>query len=163
MLAAACGALAVCAHVSLAFQDSGIKMLFLLVPAWAGLALIYYLYQREFFLAACAVGMSILGLWFVRYGGARREALLTLAGIAVVCAAALWLKKTGGAVSRPDGSQVQFVSKAASYPLVLVSCLASLVAVSAAMVLGSTAAYYLIFVMVAWLFALLVYYTVKLM
>lgn len=163
VLSAACGALAVCAHVSLAFQDAGMKMLFLLVPAWAGLALIYYLYQREFFLAACAVGMSILGLWFVRYGGARREALLTLAGIAVVCAAVLWLKKTGGAVSRPDGTQVHLLSKTASYPLVLVSCLASLAAVAAAMVLGGTAAYYLIFVMVAWLFALLVYYTVKLM
>ena len=31
------------------------------------------------------------------------------------------------------------------------------------MVLGSTAAFYLIFVMVAWLFALFVYFTVKLM
>ena len=34
---------------------------------------------------------------------------------------------------------------------------------AAAMALGSFVAYYLIFLMVAWLFAMLVYYTVKLM
>ena len=33
----------------------------------------------------------------------------------------------------------------------------------AAMVLGSAVAYYLIFLMMAWMFALFVYYTVKLM
>ena len=38
-----------------------------------------------------------------------------------------------------------------------------LAAVAAGLLIGGTAAYYLIFVMVAWLFALLVYYTVKLM
>ena len=44
-----------------------------------------------------------------------------------------------------------------------VCCLGMLCAGLAALVLGSTVAYYLIFAMVAWLFALLVYYTVKMM
>ena len=47
--------------------------------------------------------------------------------------------------------------------MLLVPGLASLAAVVVAMVAGDMVAYYLMFVMVAWLFALFVYYTVKLM
>ena len=57
---------------------------------------------------------------------------------------------------------MRVLSKNAAYPIILVSCLASLAAVVVGLLASSTA-YYLIFVMVAWLFALLVYYTVKLM
>ena len=164
VLAIVFGALAICAHVAVSFQQSGVRMLFLLVPAWAGLALVYYLYHRDFFLAATAVGMSILGLWFVRYGAtATLEAASMMLGIVLVAAVALLLKKSGGLIHRTDGSTVRFLSKNASYPVILISCLASLAAVAAGFALGGTIAYYLIFVMVAWLFALLVYYTVKLM
>ena len=163
-LTLACGALAVCAHVAVAFQQSGMRMLFLLVPAWAGLALVYYLYHRDFFLSAVAVGLSILGLWLIRFGGGRPvEIALPLAGIILVGGIALWLKKNGGLVRRADGSLVRVLAKNTSYPVILFSCLASLAAVAAGLLIGGTAAYYLIFVMVAWLFALLVYYTVKLM
>lgn len=110
-----------------------------------------------------AVGLSILGLWCVRFGGALTlESGLVFVGILAVTAAALWLKKSGGTVKYGE-RELQFLSKNASYPVVLVSCLASLLALAAAMALGSFVAYYLIFLMVAWLFALLVYYTVKLM
>ena len=163
VLALAAAAVAVCAHVATAFGQPGMRMLFLLVPAWAGLALVYYLYHRDFFLAAAAVGMSILGLWFIRYGSsARLEIAFILVGIILVSAAALWLKKTDGVIRRADGSAVRILSKKASYPVILISCLASLAAMAAGL-LATGVAYYLIFVMVAWLFALLVYYTVKLM
>ena len=113
--------------------------------------------------SAVAVGLSILGLWCVRFGGALTlESGLVFVGILAVTAAALWLKKSGGTVKYGE-RELQFLSKNASYPVVLVSCLASLLALAAAMALGSFVAYYLIFLMVAWLFALLVYYTVKLM
>lgn len=163
VLALAFGAVAVCSHVAVSFQQSGMRMLFLLVPAWAGLALVYYLYHRDFFLSAAAVGMSILGLWFIRYGvSALPETVIILVGIVLVGAVALWLKKQGGVIHRADGSPVQILAKNAAYPVILVSCLASLAAVVVGLLASSTA-YYLIFVMVAWLFALLVYYTVKLM
>ena len=164
VLALVCGALATCAHIILVFQKPGVQMLFLMVPAWAGLALVYYLYQREFFLGAAASGMSVLGLWFVRYGGrVGLETVLTLVGILLVAAATLWLKKNNGVIHRTNGEEVRFLSKKASYPMILVSCLVGLVALLAAMILGANIAYYLMFAMVAWLFALLVYYTVKLM
>ena len=47
--------------------------------------------------------------------------------------------------------------------MLLATCGASLAAVIGAMAVGGSTAYYLIYVMVAWLFALFVYYTVKLM
>ena len=160
----ACWALAVCAYVTLAYQKSGVQMLFLLVPAWAGLALVYYLYQREFFLAASASGMAAVGLWFVRYGaGVGIEIALILVGIAAVGGVSIALKKSGGVICRADGSKVQVVPKDASYTAVLISCLAGLIVVAASVMVGANIAYYLLFAVVAWLFALLVYYTVKMM
>ena len=41
--------LLVCSHIILTFRDAGVRMLFWLVPAWAALVLVYYLYQRSFF------------------------------------------------------------------------------------------------------------------
>lgn len=161
VLALALAAVSVCAHVIVKFQGPGVSMLFWLVVAWAVLALVYYIYQREFFLAACACGMSALGLWFVRYGAAGRlESILLLAAIAAVTGVVLWLKKNDGVL--PVG-KAQFLPKKTSYTVPLVTCGASLAVLAGAMLLGGTAAYYLIFVMVAWLFALFVYYTVKLM
>lgn len=161
ILALALGALTICAHVTLTFHSAGVQMLFLLVPAWAGLALVYYLYHAEFFLSAAALGMSALGLWFVRTGS-MLEAALLLAGTAVITAAAFWLQNHHGSVRRANGETLQLLSAKTSYKLLLANCLGAVIALAAAMVLGSTAAYYLIFVLIAWLFALLVYYTVKL-
>ncbi len=157
----ALGAVAVCAHVAVKFQESGVSMLFWLVAAWAVLALVYYIYQREFFLAAAACGMSVLGQWFARYGAAGRlESGLLTAGIALVGLAALWLKKNDGVIPAPK--PIQFLPKGGSHGVLLVTCLASLAAMAAGLAVESLA-YYLIFAMAAWLFALFVYYTVKLM
>ncbi len=162
ILAIALAAVTVCAHVAIKFRGPGMSMLYWLVIAWAVLAMVFYIYQREFFLGACACGMSVLALWFVRYGvGGRPETILILAAIAVVTAAALWLKKSDGAL--PGKKPVQFLPQKTNYAVLLVTCLASLIVVVAAMLAGGAAAYYLMFVMVAWLFALFVYYTVKLM
>ncbi|MGE4276023.1 MAG: hypothetical protein AB7E30_02460 [Lawsonibacter sp.] len=162
VLGLVCFALAFCAYVTLAFQKDGIQMLFLLVPAWGGLALVYYLYQREFFLAAIASGMAGLGLWFVRSGG-NKEAVALLAGIALVAVIALWLRKNGGVVHRANGEAIHALAANTVYSVVFLSCLVGMATVIAAMFLGTDIAYYLIYVMVAWLFALLVYYTVKIM
>ena len=72
-------------------------MLFWLVPAWAALALVYYLYQREFFLSALVSGVGVLGLWFVRHAGA--SSFYTIGAVAVILVLAvmmLWLKGHGG-------------------------------------------------------------------
>ena len=43
------------------------------------------------------------------------------------------------------------------------SCVVSIIVMGLSVVVGATVAYYLIYAMIAWLFALLVYYTVKMM
>lgn len=162
ILTVALVAASVCVHVTIKFGRDGMSMLYWLVIAWAVLAMVFYIYQREFFLGASACGMSVLALWFVRYGAAGRpEALLLTAAILVVGLAALWLKKNDGALNGKN--ELRFLPKGSSYSVLLATCLASLAAVAAAMLAGGTAAYYLVYVMIAWLFALFVYYTVKLM
>ena len=162
LIAVAGGALAICSHVVLKYKSTGMSMLFWLVVAWAVLAVIYYIYQKEFFLSATATGMSVLALWFVRYAsGVSYEVALILVGIILVLAVTLFLKKKDGVL--PLKTPVQFLPAGCSYRVILASCLASIVVVVAALVAGATVAYYLIFVMLAWIFALFVYYTVKMM
>lgn len=159
--AIALGAVAVCAHVTVKYQSPGVNMLFWLVAAWAVLALVYYIYQREFFLSAAACGMSVLGLWFARYGASGRlEVVALLIAIAVVGIASLWLKKNDGAIPAPE--PIQFLPKESGCKVLLATCLASLAALAAGLAVESLANY-LIFAMGAWLFAMFVYYTVKLM
>ena len=161
-LAAVSAALYLCAQITLVFQESGIRMLFWLVPAWAALALVYYLYQREFFLSALVSGVGVLGLWFVRHAGA--SSFYTIGAVAVILVLAvmmLWLKGHGGSLF--SGEAGQLLPEEAGYPLMLLSCVISLAAIAIAAFVGGALSYYLLYAMVAWLFALLVYYTVKMM
>jgi len=69
-------ALAVCAVVIRVFDESGIRLLYVAVPAVAVLALIYYLYPREVFFAALLEGHNAKA---VKLGGV--ENLLAAAGL----------------------------------------------------------------------------------
>lgn len=163
VVTAVCGALLICAHITLVFKDSGMRMLFLLVPAWAALALVYYIYQREFFLSAITSGTAALGLWMVRAsGGGALYAAVAATGILAVALVAFRLKQGGGALS-VGGKKLEILPAGANYLLIFLSCLAGLAALVIALAAGAAAAYYLVYVMVAWLFVLLVYYTVKMM
>lgn len=161
-LTAVSAALLICAQITLGFQDSGVRMLFWLVPAWAALALVYYLYQREFFLSALVSGVGVLGLWFVRHAGA--SSFYTIGAVAVIVLLAgvmLWLKGHGGRIF--PGEAGQLLPAEAGYPLMLLSCVVSLASIVIAVFVGGALSFYLMYAMVAWLFALLVYYTVKMM
>ncbi len=148
-------------HVLLMFRKAGLHMLFFLMPCLGGLGLVYYLYQREMFLATAAAGAAGVGLWFIRFGG-RVEAVLcaVLIVLAAVCAVAL--KKRDGTVELA-GRKFQVLPRNASITPVLISCAVGAVAMAAAFLVKSNLSYYLMFAMAAWIFALLVYYTVKLM
>ena len=84
-------------------------------------------------------------------------------GAVLVALVTLGLKKSDGALMQAGGKKVQWAPQGISYALVLASCVLGVLVVIAAAALGSNAAYYLMFAMVAWLFALVVYYTVKMM
>lgn len=161
VLSIAAGMLLLCSHVILNFRDSGLRMLFWLVPAWAALALVYYLYQREFFFSALMSGVGVLGLWFVRHAGATSLYTIVTVVVIVLLAAGLFVMKQKSGMFALGKGKARLLPEEANYSLIFLSCLVSLVVIALAAFVGGSLAYYLLYAMVAWLFALLVYYTVK--
>lgn len=161
VLSIAAGVLLLCCHVILRFSDSGLRMLFWLVPAWAALALVYYLYQREFFFSALFSGLGVLGLWFVRHAGSASWYTILVVVVMVLLAAGMFLLSKKQGVLTLGKGKAHLLPAEANYSLVFLSCAISLVVIALAAFVGGSLAYYLLYAMVAWLFALLVYYTVK--
>lgn len=150
------------------FYRAAVQLLYTVVPAGAVLALVYYLYQKEFFLSACGVGAGLLGLWLVRKNIGTHDVIVNLYMVVAALALlaimllALKLKKGDGVLTIKD-KQYTLLPKQSNFLLVVVSCMVSLLALLAGLLLGGTVAFYLLFVLIVWLFVLLVYYTVKMM
>lgn len=158
-------ALAVCAVVIRIFDNSGVKFLYIAVPAAAVLALIYYLYQREFFCSAVLSALGLLGIKLLpRVKGASVLGYGYAAALAVILVAALvlfrMLQKNQGKLSL-KGKLTRVLPKNASYALLYVTCGVVAAVSVAAVVLGGLTVLY--GVLVAWLLILAVYYTVRLM
>lgn len=156
--------LAVCAVVISIYYDKGISFLYVAVPAVAVLALIYYLYQREFFFAATLSALGLAGVRIAPQTNNPRTAYGYLVVLAVVLvAAAVWfrvLQSRKGSMQLM-GKPVDVLPENANYALLYVTCALVAVVVIAALVLGALAVLY--GVLVAWLLILAVYYTVRLM
>lgn len=154
--------------VTYRFYDTGVQFLCGAVPAAAVLALVYYLYQHEFFAVTVLSALGILGLWLFRRAGGGHQILVYAyaAVLAVVLLAAVLLCRSlsaKGGVLTLSGKKLQIFPGNASYGMIYLTCAIVAAAVAAALVLGTAAAYYLMFALVAWLFIMAVYYTVKLM
>lgn len=150
-----------------AFHRAAVQMLCLVVPAGAVLVLVYYLYQREFFFSALGMGIGLLGLWLVRknVGHDLLVAVYVVVGAVVLAALlvlVLKLKKNQGVLC-VGGTNYAILPKKSNFVLVAMSCMVSLAAMVAGLLLGGTVAFYLLFVLLSWLCVLLVYYTVKMM
>ena len=158
-------ALALCAVVIRLFDASGIRFLYLAVPAAAVLALIYYLYQREFFFASLLCALGLLGIKVVSRTGI--SPMLSygyaLALAAVLVAALVFFRtlqnKQGKLAFR--GKLTRVLPKQVNYAMLYVTCGVVAAVVAAAMVLGPLTLLY--GVLVAWLLILAVYHTVRLM
>lgn len=154
--------LAVCGHVCSVYHDGGVRMLYLLVPVLGALGLCYYIFPRDFFLCALPAVLAALGLWFVRIGGVGGEVIAVMLICVAVLIAVLKLKKSDGMLTLA-GQSWRFIPEKTNYTVPLASAVIAVAVQAAAAVAGGTIAYYLIFAMSAWLFALLVYYTVKML
>ena len=157
--------LAVCAVVVRIFDVSGVKFLYIAVPVVAVLALIYYLYQREFFFSAVLSALGLLGIKMLpRMSGGSVMGYAYAVALAVILVAAAVLfrvmQKNQGVLT-VKGKPVQMLSKSANYALLYVTCALVAVVSIAAVMLGALALLY--GVLVAWLLILAVYYTVRLM
>lgn len=137
-----------------------------IVPALGILMLIFYLYQKEFFFSATVVGMGIMGLWILRnasrpaaYSGYMIMVLaLTLLGVVY----AKQMKRNEGKITI-GGKEIAILQPGAAYNAYYLTAAVTLVIMFAAMMFGASLAYYGIWVLVAWLFILAVFFTSKMM
>ena len=159
-------ALAVCSAVARWIPNgTGVRLLYVGVPVIAVLAMIYYLYQREFFLVALLSTAGLAGLWLnqrrdghpaVVYTG-----LIALGVILVACVVLAWRLQSNRGMVTLKGKQVQLLPKQANYVMIYVTCGLVAAVLAAGVVLGTMMILYA--VLVAWLLVMAVYYTVKLM
>ncbi len=160
--------LGICCGLIALLYAAAVELLCVVVPALGVLALVYYLYQKEFFLSCLCSGVGLLGLWVVRRGSSRMELGIKLAVVAgmvalvVALVLVLSLKKKGGALCAKSECGGWF-NKQTNYLPIILSCVFGLLALAACLAFGGTASFYLLFGLLAWLLVLLVYYTVKLM
>lgn len=160
------GALALGCLAAFRFKGAGIQLMCTLVPAVAVLALVYYLYQREFFAITVLSALGLVGLWLFRKAGGGHAVVVYgyFAVVAVILVAAVLLarrlQQAEGMLKRGE-KRIRVLGHGANYALFYVSCAVVAAALAAALILGAAAAYYLMFALVAWIFVLAVYFTVK--
>jgi hypothetical protein len=148
------------------FSGTGIQLMYVAVPAVIVMALIFYLYQREFFLLACQGLLALLGVWVCARGIGSSQAWLCYAYVvvaAVVTLLSAWLcRKAQGANGTVEwkGRKLRLFPKANYGFLYAGAVITLLVLIGAAVGLGKMLLYA---VTVAWVLIAAVYYTVKLM
>lgn len=141
----------------------GIRIMVVLPIVAAVLILIYFLYQRAFFVNTILTGCGMAGLWCFRQFYDSHPVFMIAAfvvGWLVLIAVAVFaysLKKNGGKLGKN-----QIVNDQKSYNACWLTCAVVMVSTVLALVLGLSLAFYLIYALIGWLFCLAVYYTVKL-
>lgn len=158
--------LSACAIVARLYPNgTGIKALYVGVPCMAVLALVYYLYQREFFVVMLMNAAGLLGLWLLNrrlghsvvvYSYLVVE-ILFLAGVVILARA---LQSSGGSLVI-QGKRLEILAQGTNYSMIYVSCLVVALIQVMGLVLGVMALLYAI--LIVWTLALAVYYTVRLM
>ena len=148
------------------YGAAGAPMVLGVIPALGVLMLVFYLYQKEFFISAIVGALGILGMWLFRTaaGGATYYGYLVVALVVILLGMALMLslkKKNGVLILK--GREFALLQPGAAYPAYYLTAVISAVILLAPLVLGAAVAYYAIWVMAAWLFILAVYFTSKLM
>lgn len=148
------------------YGAAGAPMVLGVIPALGVLMLVFYLYQKEFFISAIAGALGILGMWLFRVSasGATYYGYLVVALVLILLGLVLMLslKKKDGVLTL-GGREFNLLQPGASYPAYYLTAVISAVILLAPLVLGSAVVYYAIWVMAAWLFILAVYFTSKLM
>ncbi len=164
IIAAAAAVVWVISLLSYFLYAEGVRILMLLPAAAAVLIIIFFLYQRPFFLNAMLTGGGLLVLWLHRQYYMNHPTFITacvVGGVvllALAAALAFQLRKTDGKLF---GIRVMPVES--NYTMTWITCIVVAVSMIAALLMGTTAAYYLLFVLVGWLFAQAVFFTVKMM
>lgn len=151
-------------HVGIA----SISPLLVCIPAGAGLIMIYYLYQKEFFVITFASFLGILGLWIIRSARSNYQVFLNIYVVSVLCLLlavvifSLHLRKSGGKINF-RGNVLTVFAKGSNYEVLWITCALAAIALLGALIFGAQFAYYAILALVVWLFIMAIYFTSKLM
>ena len=162
------GGLSVSGFLSRNYGQVSIQVLQVIVPVIAVLALVYYLYQKEFFVITVLCGLCIFGLWLYRRAGDTHAALCYgyMSFFAVLLVAAAVIARI---LQREEGMltlgtrQYRIFQRKAAYGMLYITCALAALAAVVTLAVGAAAAYCAILVLVAWIFVMAVYYTVRLM
>lgn len=160
--------ISVCAILFLHIGMPSVSVLLVVIPAMAGLIMIYYLYQKEFFVLASLCGLGILGLWVYRQGSVQYlnlyyvYAAFVVVLVALCAVLSLRLKKGEGSIELA-GRKWEILSPDANYTTTWASCALVVLGLMLAPVLGAVFAYYAFLALIIWIFVMAVYFTSKLM
>lgn len=171
VLAAFFAMLSGCALLFLRVGEPSVPVLLVMVPSLAGIIMIYYLYQKEFFAISLVCGIGILGLWILRAAGGHHQTLLIAYWVGASCALAAvavlsyLTDKGNGAIKLGTRSLTLFGPKANRNAIYITCALvaAALLLSVATGAMGAAIAYYAILTLVVWVFIMAVYFTSKLM
>lgn len=145
-------------------SDVGLSIAMILPAVAAVLIVVFFLYQRVFFFNAMLAGGGLVALWLYRRYYLEHPTMITaffVAGFVVLAAALVLSFVLRGGDGKLGGLRV--VPAGTGYVLTWITCAATAAAMALALVLGVTAAYYLLFILIGWLFVQAVFFTVKLM
>ncbi|MEG1240026.1 MAG: hypothetical protein RSD46_01615 [Oscillospiraceae bacterium] len=161
-------ALAICSAVTTLWRAAGLDLLYMLLPAICILALVYYLYQREFFTVALLSAGTLLATWLL-WKAAGTPSTITYAVCIFVAVLAVVIAIVTRLLQMKDGqftvkeTKLRVFQKNATYLCIYITCIISILVLLAGLLLGATAAYAALFLTVAWIFIMAVFYTVRLM
>lgn len=154
----------VIAVVSRYIFPDGVRILMMFPAAGAVLIIIFFLYQRPFFYNAILTGGGLLALWLHGQYYMNHPRLITacvvggIVVLAAVAALAFQMRKNDGLLGR-----IQVLPPSSNYMMTWLTCGITAAAMVLGLVLGVSLSHYLLYVLVGWLFAQAVFFTVKMM
>ncbi|MEG1747749.1 MAG: hypothetical protein RR226_04910, partial [Oscillospiraceae bacterium] len=126
------------------------------------------LYQREFFTVALLSAGTLLATWLF-WKAAGTPSTITYAVCIFVAVLAVVIAIVTRLLQMKDGqftvkeTKLRIFQKNATYLCIYITCIISALVLLAGLLLGATAAYAALFLTVAWIFIMAVFYTVRLM
>ena len=150
--------------LAIVFSPTTLTLINVFIPALVVLYIIYYSYQREFFMVALSAVLSGICIWLVKSDIVNSADMLVLAiaAIAVVILAAFTIAiQLGKGTLKLFGREVEVFKSGARYALIYLTYILSLLLLAAAF-LAPDLAIYFIFGLIAYIVITGIYYTVKL-
>lgn len=155
--------------LALAFNDSMLRILYVLVPSVTVLYIIFHTYPSDFFALSAVCGFGAIGLWLMGSGmsgsiGSNKVWLvigLLLAFIAVATVLTIVIQANGGALCRSGKFRV--FKNEARYALLYVTYALIAVLTALTWIFAGAMMYYFVLGLLAYLVAVGIYYTIKMM